>query len=90
MLITSTIIKLGIQASLKFEKYRDKIVLEIDKKLLEVDDLKVYYPLVGGMLKRQFGSVKAVEGVSFSIKTGETLGLVGKVAVEKLLLVWLF
>jgi oligopeptide/dipeptide ABC transporter ATP-binding protein len=78
MLITSTIVKKVITSVIDFEKYRGKTVLEIDKKLLEVEDLKVYYPLVGGMLKRQFGSVKAVEGVSFSIKTGETLGLVGE------------
>ncbi|MHA1487616.1 MAG: ABC transporter ATP-binding protein [Promethearchaeota archaeon] len=46
--------------------------------LLEIKDLKVYYPLVGGLLKRQFGEVKAVDGVSLNIKTGETLGLVGE------------
>jgi len=77
-IITSTIVKLLVQSTLNFEKYREKTVLEINKTLLEVKDLKVYYPLVGGMLKRQFGSVKAVNGVSFSIKTGETVGLVGE------------
>ncbi|HEC39070.1 MAG TPA: ATP-binding cassette domain-containing protein [bacterium] len=61
-----------------FEEYRDLTVLEKGKLLLEVNGLKVYYPLIGGMLKRTFGSVKAVEGITFSIKTGETVGLVGE------------
>ena len=54
------------------------IVLEKDKHLLTVKNLKVYYPLLAGMLKRQVGAVKAVNGVSFEIKTGETFGLVGE------------
>ena len=77
-LIVSLITKIAIQSTLNFEQYRDLIVLEKDKKLLEVKDLKVYYPLIGGMLKRQFGSVKAVNGVTFDIHTGETVGLVGE------------
>jgi oligopeptide/dipeptide ABC transporter ATP-binding protein len=77
-LIVSFIAKTVTQSTLKFEQYRDAIVLEKDKKLLEVNDLKVYYPLIGGMLKRQFGSVKAVDGVTFNIHTGETVGLVGE------------
>ena len=51
---------------------------EKGKSLLQVKDLKVYYPLLKGMLKRQVGLVKAVDGVSFEIKTGETIGLVGE------------
>lgn len=46
--------------------------------LLEVKDLKVYYPIRGGILGRTQGYVKAVDGVSFSIESGETLGLVGE------------
>jgi peptide/nickel transport system ATP-binding protein/oligopeptide transport system ATP-binding protein len=77
-LLISTIVKLIAQSFLTFEQYRDLVVLERDKKLLEIKDLKVYYPLIGGMLKRQFGSVKAVDGISFDIKAGETVGLVGE------------
>ena len=77
-LITATILKIIFQRALSFEEIRDLTILEKNIKLLEVKDLKVYYPLIGGMLKRNFGSVKAVDGVSFEIKTGETVGLVGE------------
>ena len=46
--------------------------------LLEVNDLKMYFPIQTGLLKRTTGFVKAVDGVSLSIKKGETLGLVGE------------
>jgi len=46
--------------------------------LLEVTDLIKHYPLRGGILRRRVGTVHAVDGVSFSLGTGETLGLVGE------------
>jgi peptide/nickel transport system ATP-binding protein len=46
--------------------------------LLEVKDLKVHFPVHGGILGRVVGYVKAVDGVSFSIEPGETIGLVGE------------
>ena len=46
--------------------------------LLEVKDLKIHYPIKGGILGRIVGWVKAVDGCSFSIEPGETLGLVGE------------
>jgi len=49
-----------------------------DKVLLEVKDLKKYFPIQRGFLRRTVGYVKAVDGVSFYIKEGETLGLVGE------------
>ncbi|MHA1239158.1 MAG: ABC transporter ATP-binding protein [Promethearchaeota archaeon] len=65
-------------AGIKYEELRELIVLEKGQHLLTIRDLKVYYPLMAGMLKRQVGAVKAVNGVSFEIKTGETFGLVGE------------
>ena len=52
-----------------------------DKKseyLLEVTDLKKYFPIKGGLISRTVGQVKAVDGVSFRIKRGTTMGLVGE------------
>ena len=46
--------------------------------LVEVHDLVKYYPVTAGVLRRKVGDVKAVDGVSFSIEPGETLGLVGE------------
>ncbi len=46
--------------------------------LLEVENLKVYYPIRGGILGQVKDYVKAVDGVSFSIEEGKTLGLVGE------------
>ena len=46
--------------------------------LLEVDNLVKWFPIKGGFFKRTVGNVKAVDGVSFKIKRGETMGLVGE------------
>jgi oligopeptide transport system ATP-binding protein len=46
--------------------------------LLKVRDLKTHFPIHSGVLSRQTGSVKAVDGVSLEIAPGETLGLVGE------------
>ena len=46
--------------------------------LLEVKDLRVYFPVRGGLLRRVVDYVRAVDGVSFSIQKGTTVGLVGE------------
>ncbi|RME62522.1 MAG: ATP-binding cassette domain-containing protein [Caldilineae bacterium] len=46
--------------------------------LLEVKDLKKWFPITRGFFSRVVGHVKAVDGVSFYVRTGETLGLVGE------------
>jgi oligopeptide transport system ATP-binding protein len=46
--------------------------------LLRVEDLKMHFPIYRGVLRRQVGAVHAVDGVSFDVMRGETLGLVGE------------
>jgi len=46
--------------------------------LLTVDDLKVHFPITKGVLSRTAGYVYAVDGVSFELGTGETIGIVGE------------
>jgi len=46
--------------------------------LLEVKDLKVYYPIRGGILGRIVGHVKAVDGVNFTVEERQTVGLIGE------------
>ena len=46
--------------------------------LIEVEGLKIYFPIKGGVLSRTVEEVKAVDGVDLAIKEGETLGLVGE------------
>lgn len=48
------------------------------KTLLEVKNLKKYFPITGGFFKRKVGEIKAVDDVSFELKEGEILGLVGE------------
>jgi oligopeptide/dipeptide ABC transporter ATP-binding protein len=52
--------------------------LNNNETLLHVDDLKMHFPIYRGVFQRQVGAVRAVDGVSFDVKRGETLGLVGE------------
>ena len=48
--------------------------------ILTVSGLKVYFPIKGELIPKVVGNVKAVDGVDFQVKRGETLGLVGRAA----------
>jgi oligopeptide transport system ATP-binding protein len=49
-----------------------------DNVLLKIVDLKMHLPIRRGIIRREVGSIKAVDGISFDIRRGETMGLVGE------------
>lgn len=49
-----------------------------DDKIVRVENLKMYFPITRGLLRRQVGEIKAVDDISFEISKNETLGLVGE------------
>ena len=51
---------------------------EQQDKLVEVENLVTYFPIFSGVLQKKTGEVKAVDNISFFIRKGETLGLVGE------------
>lgn len=51
---------------------------KIDNVLVNIEHLKMYFPVTAGVLKKKVADVKAVDDVSFYVKKGETLGLVGE------------
>ena len=50
----------------------------MSRTLLEVEGLKVHFPVTSGVLRRTTGCIKAVDGISFRVRSGETLGIVGE------------
>jgi oligopeptide/dipeptide ABC transporter ATP-binding protein len=56
----------------------DTMETQPNGKLLEIQDLSVRFPVVGGVFARKIAEVRAVDGVSFDLHQGETLGLVGE------------
>ena len=49
-----------------------------DDIIVEVQDLYMYFPVLAGLMRRKVADVKAIDGISFFIRRGETLGLVGE------------
>jgi peptide/nickel transport system ATP-binding protein len=52
--------------------------LQSNNNILDVTDLKMYFPVTRGLMRKKVADVKAVDGVTFTLKKGETLGLVGE------------
>ncbi len=62
----------------EFEKISASLAPASNEPLLDVWNVRKYFPIRGGVLSSRIGDVKAVDGVSFSIRRGETVGLVGE------------
>tara|TARA_Y100000590_G_scaffold56500_1_gene59268 strand:- start:249 stop:1838 length:1590 start_codon:yes stop_codon:yes gene_type:complete len=63
---------------INIKKEKKKINSESNKNILEINNLKVWYPIKKGILKRTVDYVKAVDSVDFSLKENQTLGIVGE------------
>jgi len=64
--------------SLRREEFLSPTSSSIGQPLLEIDALKVHFPVRAGILKRVVGWVRAVDGVSLTVRAGETVSLVGE------------
>ena len=71
-----TLIKRGLRPVGERKKRRD--LLDAQPTVLEVEDLRVWFPKKRGFLQKSTEFTKAVDGVSFAVRQGETLGLVGE------------
>ncbi|WP_080847227.1 ABC transporter ATP-binding protein [Cytobacillus gottheilii] len=60
------------------EKNSKSSIITNSDYILEVNDLKKHFPVKAGILQRNVGSVKAVDGLTFKVKKGETIGIVGE------------
>ncbi len=60
------------------QKTEGRDMLDDSAPLVKVENLKMHFPIYRGILSRRAGEVKAVDGISFEIMEGETLGLVGE------------
>ncbi|MEC1440871.1 dipeptide ABC transporter ATP-binding protein [Bacillus sonorensis] len=60
------------------EQVQQAQTIKHDETLLELKDVKKYFPIRSGIFQKKIGDVKAVDGISFSLKRGETLGIVGE------------
>jgi len=62
----------------KYKEISEVLLMASNDHLVEVQDLVMYFPVTAGVMQRRIADVKAVDGISFYIKRGETLGLVGE------------
>lgn len=62
----------------QLDNFERNLHLDVGQPLLNVKDIKKYFPITKGILSRTIGHVRAVDGVSINIHKGETLGLVGE------------
>ncbi|MEE4194237.1 MAG: peptide ABC transporter substrate-binding protein, partial [Anaerolineae bacterium] len=66
------------EKNINLEEHTPKVELRDPANLVEVNNLKKYFEITRGIFSKTLGTTKAVDDVSFHIKRGETLGLVGE------------
>ena len=59
-------------------RMQDPVPESPEDAILQVEHLKMYFPVTKGLLKRKIADVKAVDDISFTVRRGETLGIVGE------------
>ncbi|QDT63988.1 Glutathione import ATP-binding protein GsiA [Calycomorphotria hydatis] len=74
----STVESLGYEVPSENTENAPQFVEEGTQPLLSIRNLKVYYPILTGILRRKTGDVKAVDDISLDVYPGQTLGLVGE------------
>lgn len=71
-------VNIGFRSGNSAGRWQGARVSDSEMPLLEVSDLRVWFPVLGGLMRRRIGEVKAVDGVSFTVRPGQTVGLVGE------------
>lgn len=65
-------------STVKVKLNNNEVSVPASENILEVRNLKKHFDIKAGILQRKVGSIKAVDGISFSVKKGETIGIVGE------------
>src|SRR5699024_11859189 len=67
-----------IMADTTYQQEKNESKTTSEETILELQNIKKYYPIKGGVIKRKVEDVKAVDDVSLALKKGEPFGLVGE------------